>query len=1191
MSNDQLATFTDRREAIALFDLLRGRDPGKSWPLLPILAFVAPGGSGKSLLLRYLRVEKSSLPDGLAAIPYAYLDFTLPHAPKDLLSILMELRDQLQQQEDGQGKHLVFPRFDLGALIAQAAATNEDVASLGPTEVRRKLAAGVQIVESLSALSSSLGFAIPYVAPLLAGLKFAGQIKPLKDLLGYLEDNTGWKWYRMHGTETGLGANATLKDVLLRLHILSMPGKPERDLLVNDLLPAAFLADLFDALLDTDPPRAWSKTANIALFLDGFEALQRASSSTATNLLHVLAIRERKHGKTDPLLLVIGSRDYLPGLSLEEEQAVPFGRTAVQDEQEVQRHVREWYAQWQQRLPADRRYLRPRDLYLTFELCDFGQEDTRSYLLKLGEQKQTPVFAGNSLLVQNIDRLTHGHPLYLALAAEAVLEAKAREQELKPGDFELAAVSSEIAPEHEDEQIRDYLLDLFLRQLSETERKELIFCAVPRFLDAALLRVILPSLDDIDRQKRWNYYRQLTFMSPIDHHSIVFHPLVRTLLLRQLPVDREPESDYYCTHTRIRDYFHALTSRQKPTPSQETVAEQAKIEEAYHALALGDQGPAIALGVFAQQSNLTLWELLLEAVAQAPTELMPDDVGHQAYDTLVRATRHHNVQDAVSTIILYTLLLSTSEGDPVNWAGTQNNLGVAYDDLPGGDREANLRRAIECYEAALQVYTREAFPVQWAMAQNNLGVAYRQLPGGDREANLRRAIECYEAALQVRTREAFPAYWAGTQNNLGIAYGQLPGGDQEANLRRAIECYEAALQVYTPEAFPVDWAGTQNNLGEAYRQLPGGDREANLRRAIECYEAALQVYTPEAFPVDWAMTQNNLGIAYSDLPGGDRETNLRRAIECYEAALQVRTREAFPAYWAGTQNNLGIAYSDLPGGDREANLGRAIECYEAALQVYTREAFPVYWAGTQNNLGEAYRQLPGEDQEVNLRRAIECYEAALQVYTREAFPVQWAMAQNNLGIAYGQLPGGDQEVNLRRAIECYEATLQVYTPEAFPVQWAMAQNNLGIAYGQLPGGDQEANLRRAIECFETALQVRTREAFPVDWATTQNNLGTAYRFLPGGDQEANLRRAIECYEAALQVRTHEAFPVDWATTLYNLGEAHRQILAGDRGANLRRAIERYEAALQVFKLVHLNYYAYVVNENLERARNELRSLE
>lgn len=107
MSHDQLATFTDRREAIALFNMLRGRDPGKPWPLLPILAFVAPGGSGKSLLLRHLRVKECSV-DSRAALPYAYLDFTLPHAPKDLLSILMELRDQLQQLDDGQSNQPSF---------------------------------------------------------------------------------------------------------------------------------------------------------------------------------------------------------------------------------------------------------------------------------------------------------------------------------------------------------------------------------------------------------------------------------------------------------------------------------------------------------------------------------------------------------------------------------------------------------------------------------------------------------------------------------------------------------------------------------------------------------------------------------------------------------------------------------------------------------------------------------------------------------------------------------------------------------------------------------------------------------------------------------------------------------------------------------------------------------------------------
>src|SRR5213592_2915629 len=118
MQNNRLETFVDRREAIALFDLLRKSDPNKPWPLLPVLTFVAPGGSGKSTLIEYLCARHCCLPDGRAILPYAYLDFTQVDSPRDLLSILVALRDQLQAHADGQGRNLTFPYFDLGAAIA-----------------------------------------------------------------------------------------------------------------------------------------------------------------------------------------------------------------------------------------------------------------------------------------------------------------------------------------------------------------------------------------------------------------------------------------------------------------------------------------------------------------------------------------------------------------------------------------------------------------------------------------------------------------------------------------------------------------------------------------------------------------------------------------------------------------------------------------------------------------------------------------------------------------------------------------------------------------------------------------------------------------------------------------------------------------------------------------------------------------
>ena len=65
---------------------------------------------------------------------------------------------------------------------------------------------------------------------------------------------------------------------------------------------------------------------------------------------------------------------------------------------------------------------------------------------------------------------------------------------------------------------------------------------------------------------------------------------------------------------------------------------------------------------------------------------------------------------------------------PLEWAGTQNNLGNALSTL--GEREsgtARLNEAVAAYREALKESTRERVPLQWAMTQNNLGVALNLL--------------------------------------------------------------------------------------------------------------------------------------------------------------------------------------------------------------------------------------------------------------------------------------------------------------------------------------------------------------------------------------------------------------------------------------------------------------------------------
>ena len=62
---------------------------------------------------------------------------------------------------------------------------------------------------------------------------------------------------------------------------------------------------------------------------------------------------------------------------------------------------------------------------------------------------------------------------------------------------------------------------------------------------------------------------------------------------------------------------------------------------------------------------------------------------------------------------------------------TLNNLGNAYAKLATGDREENLRAAIEAYEAALTVLTEEAWPERHATATGNLEAACAELAARD----------------------------------------------------------------------------------------------------------------------------------------------------------------------------------------------------------------------------------------------------------------------------------------------------------------------------------------------------------------------------------------------------------------------------------------------------------------------------
>jgi len=379
----------------------------------------------------------------------------------------------------------------------------------------------------------------------------------------------------------------------------------------------------------------------------------------------------------------------------------------------------------------------------------------------------------------------------------------------------------------------------------------------------------------------------------------------------------------------------------------------------------------------------------VEAYRSAKTERDDPLTRRNLAAALLRSRRTPIDAQTKEAIDLLAHSLGLGGVDPPMAGRIEALLGAAWLMHPAGDRDANVRRAIEHLELSLERFDPQNDSDWWAHVHVELGAAWLALPSGKKIENVQRAMTCFDRAAGVWTREFQPERWASIQNHLGHAWERLPSGDRGGNLRRAIACFEAAMEVRTRADNPVGWAMIQNNLGNVWVQMPGDDHHGNILRAIEHHMAALDVWSNQNRRGEWAASQSNLGNAWALLPaeGEAREKNLRRAIAAYKGALEVRTRAAYPVEWATTQNNLGSALLLLPSAT-QATILEAVAYFQHALEVRTRDVFPIDWAKTQANLGNAWLKIParGRERREYLEKARECYAQALIVFTRGSHP-------------------------------------------------------------------------------------------------------------------------------------------------------------------------------------------------------------
>ena len=152
-----------------------------------------------------------------------------------------------------------------------------------------------------------------------------------------------------------------------------------------------------------------------------------------------------------------------------------------------------------------------------------------------------------------------------------------------------------------------------------------------------------------------------------------------------------------------------------------------------------------------------------------------------------------------------------------------------------------LNQSIETWRLALLHRPRDKAPLDWAATQNNLGLVLADL--GNREdgtAHLTEAVAAFRAALDERPRDRVPLDWARTQHNLGLALmdlGERVAG--AAHLTQAVAAYQAALEERKRDRLPVDWAITTGNQGIALMLLAQRLGDANRARlAVQQLEIA-----------------------------------------------------------------------------------------------------------------------------------------------------------------------------------------------------------------------------------------------------------------------------------------------------------------------------------------------------------------
>jgi ABC-type branched-subunit amino acid transport system substrate-binding protein len=586
---------------------------------LPVVVAFGPGGAGKTKLAEHVEERWRNL------APVAYVNFD-DAGSKSCRDVLAKATNDLQRYSNRKFGRLKLPRFELAQRVL-AAPRPRGTREREKRALRLIVGRPPMVSEAAATVAAGISWLTAIGAALIALLtwvRLAAAAAPpglrwLRTLL--LPDSArALSWYERQAPRLDPELPQACPAAVVLARLWDSDWDAERSdsrgrLAADRLLVAAFLADIGDAYRH----RRRYRKLNCVLLLDGADLLypdeenrlttaaSRRAGRVPPNVLELLAEGKLRQPKV-PLLVVATkqARPDLPGcISDAESEWSGAASSGPSDPVSSAIHQR-WRAQVDPRRPDP-------TAYLPILLSSFTATHTRQFLVEWSRQQERT--GRRETLAEELHAVTRGHPLGVVLVGDALANRTRLDRATPVVRGMLAEPVDAVAGS--PRTVEDLLIQRFLQRFPADEsderryhRRILARLAAPRRLDLEMLIELMPRLNsELDARATWRRLATYSFMTAGDEGELVMHPLLRDLLCSQLREGRAgPGPGYEETHRLFYD-FHRERAQHSEAAVHEVI---------YHALALGDPGPATEAVVAWSRLGEPDWPLLLESLAEAP---------------------------------------------------------------------------------------------------------------------------------------------------------------------------------------------------------------------------------------------------------------------------------------------------------------------------------------------------------------------------------------------------------------------------------------------------------------------------------------------------------------------------------------------------------------------------------------------